>query len=228
MDDGLPAELTHRHEEILDAALTSMSEHGVGGTSLRALAATVGMQQPSLYTYFRTKDELVEQVVAWGTRQMTTWQPELPFPERLGELPRFVARFVTELYTKPRHPRFVRFLFAASLEQPSLRPRIRQVFVDALVAASEAIMLPFVMQGLVDEERAGILGRMVTNSIALPLMEERVLLAEPTISERNLRYIAVSTEALTRLFEQIEAEGRERAGDTGRGSPRGSSSPRAK
>lgn len=209
MKDVLPAELTPRHEEILDAALTSMSEKGIGGTSLRALANEVGMQQPSLYTYFRTKDELVEQVVAWGVRQMTTWQPELPFPERLGQLPRFVARFVTELYAKPRHPRFVRFLFAASLEQPALRPRIRQVFVDRLVEASEAIMAPFVAQGVVEAERAGILGRMVTNAIALPLIEERVLLAEPKISARNLRYIAVSTEALEQLFEQIEAQASE-------------------
>ena len=48
-----------RREEVLETALTLVSEHGVAGASLRKLAAELGISQPSLYHYFASKDALV-------------------------------------------------------------------------------------------------------------------------------------------------------------------------
>ncbi len=44
-----------RREEILEAALELIAEHGVAGASLRMLAKELGMSQPSLYHYFPSK-----------------------------------------------------------------------------------------------------------------------------------------------------------------------------
>ena len=53
-----------RHErvksEILDAAWSLAREKGIGGFSLRELAARVGMKAPSLYQYFETKNDLYD------------------------------------------------------------------------------------------------------------------------------------------------------------------------
>ena len=58
------AELSDRHREVLREAMRLFAERGYVGTSLRELARRVGMQQPSLYHYFRSKEELVEQILA--------------------------------------------------------------------------------------------------------------------------------------------------------------------
>ena len=72
-----------RHEqtrrEILDAAWTAAEEHGIAGLSLRQVARSVGMQAPSLYTYFESKDSLFDAMFAEGYHQLgaavTQWLP---------------------------------------------------------------------------------------------------------------------------------------------------------
>ena len=50
---------------MLEAALELVSNHGIAGTSLRMLARKLGMQQPSLYHYFGSKDALIDQIVEY-------------------------------------------------------------------------------------------------------------------------------------------------------------------
>lgn len=63
-----------RHEmarrQILEAAWQLAEEHGMAGLSLREVARTVGMQAPSLYTYFESKDALFDAMFAEGYRQL--------------------------------------------------------------------------------------------------------------------------------------------------------------
>lgn len=44
---------------ILDAALTLIGEHGVGGTSLQMIADAVGVTKAAVYHQFRTKEQIV-------------------------------------------------------------------------------------------------------------------------------------------------------------------------
>jgi AcrR family transcriptional regulator len=62
-----------RHEtgrEILDAAWRLAEEAGIAGLSFREVARAVGMQAPSLYTYFDSKDALFDAMFAEGYRQL--------------------------------------------------------------------------------------------------------------------------------------------------------------
>jgi len=55
---------------IVAHAWALASEEGIGGVSLRALAARVGMRQPSLYEYFDSKHDLYDAMFADGNRQL--------------------------------------------------------------------------------------------------------------------------------------------------------------
>jgi AcrR family transcriptional regulator len=50
--------------EILDAAWEAAREHGLAALTLREVAARVGMQAPSLYSYFPSKDAIYDAMFA--------------------------------------------------------------------------------------------------------------------------------------------------------------------
>ena len=51
-------------QAILDAALDLFAEKGFFGTSLRDVAAAVGVRESALYNYFASKDALFEALLA--------------------------------------------------------------------------------------------------------------------------------------------------------------------
>jgi len=55
---------------IVAAAWQLARDHGIAGISLRTLASSVGMRQPSLYEYFASKDALYDAMFADGNRQL--------------------------------------------------------------------------------------------------------------------------------------------------------------
>ncbi|GIX13448.1 MAG: TetR family transcriptional regulator [Paracoccaceae bacterium] len=57
-----------RREEVLDAAARVFAERGYHGASTQDIADLLGMRQASLYYYFRSKEEALEEVCARGTR----------------------------------------------------------------------------------------------------------------------------------------------------------------
>lgn len=63
-----------RHEEtrreILDAAWRLAEASGIAGLSFREVARAVGMQAPSLYTYFDSKDDLFDAMFTEGYLQL--------------------------------------------------------------------------------------------------------------------------------------------------------------
>lgn len=63
-----------RHERkkaaIVAAAWELARTEGVGGLSLRELAARVDLRQPSLYSYFGSKNDLFDAMFAEGNRQL--------------------------------------------------------------------------------------------------------------------------------------------------------------
>ncbi len=52
--------------QIIDAAWSLAERDGIGGLSFREVAREVGMQAPSLYTYFASKDDLFDAMFAQG------------------------------------------------------------------------------------------------------------------------------------------------------------------
>jgi len=72
---------TERHEatraEILDAAWELVRTEGLAGLNLRDLARKVGMQAPSLYSYFDSKHAIYDAMYAQGCRDYVEREAEL-------------------------------------------------------------------------------------------------------------------------------------------------------
>lgn len=70
---------TRRREEtraeILDAAWELVRADGLAALSLRELARTVGMQAPSLYSYFDSKNAIYDAMYAQGAREFVEAEP---------------------------------------------------------------------------------------------------------------------------------------------------------
>ncbi len=61
--------------EILDVAWTQVRANGLAGLSLRDLASAVGMQPPSLYGYFDSKNAIYDAMYAQGARAFVEAEP---------------------------------------------------------------------------------------------------------------------------------------------------------
>jgi AcrR family transcriptional regulator len=70
-------------ERIVEEALRIVTEDGPEGVTIRALAQRLGLSAGSIYTHFRSKDELLQQVAAQGFERLmasTIGAMELPDP----------------------------------------------------------------------------------------------------------------------------------------------------
>lgn len=56
--------------EIVDAAWRLAAEHGLAGVTLRDVARAVGMQAPSLYSYFDSKAAIYDAMFVAGNREL--------------------------------------------------------------------------------------------------------------------------------------------------------------
>ncbi len=87
-----------RHEEtrreILDAAWDVAREHGLAVLTLREVAARVGMQAPSLYSYFPCKDAIYDAMFAgaWSDYQESATAHEQTLPDSPRDALKSVAR----------------------------------------------------------------------------------------------------------------------------------------
>lgn len=66
---------------IVEAAWCLAQEHGIQLVSLRDLAKEVGMQQPSLYVYFDSKNALYDAMFADGNRQLLAMLEAVDLPD---------------------------------------------------------------------------------------------------------------------------------------------------
>lgn len=60
-----------KQKAILDAALRICAERGIGGAPTSAISKAAGIAEGSLFTYFKTKDELLNQLYATLRREFS-------------------------------------------------------------------------------------------------------------------------------------------------------------
>lgn len=168
------SELTERHREVLREAMRLMAERGYQGASLRELARRVGVAQPSLYHYFRSKDELVDQIL---DHMSVLFRPGavISAPEKLEDVPALLAHGVVHLYQRTDWGLFVRFVFSLSSSEERWRPRLREIFAVRSAEGIAQVVAPFVERGELDPEEADHFVRMILNAVGLLMVEQELL-----------------------------------------------------
>jgi AcrR family transcriptional regulator len=196
------AEPADRRRDVLEAALQLMADQGYAGASLRKLAEKVGMRQPSLYHYFRSKEQLVEQIIETFSADMFVLGPR-SLPEKLEDVPQIMVDMIFELYEHTPHPLFVRVVFAVSRSHPRYGKLLREIFVDRAEMLMRAMAQPFVLRGEVAEDEVVDLTRMVVNAIGFRLMEEKVLFDERPLGPEVHRFAAFVVETARMRIAQL-------------------------
>lgn len=188
-----------RRQEVLETALTLVSEHGVAGASLRKLAAELGMSQPSLYHYFPSKDALVSAVVEYCADKMLAASLDLPPPQTKLDIPRFAMRAVVDVWSTERHPRFVRFMFVVALESKENRAFIQRVFEQRLYPGFALLANTFGRDEAEREELRHVIW-MVVYSLGLAFLEQRALFGKTSVSQEVLDHAEWVVGAAERLL----------------------------
>ena len=195
-----------RRAELLAVALELMAERGYHGASLRELAKRLGISQPSLYHYFSSKDELVEQIIEAYSARMLVGAP--PFSGDLTQLPDALRRYVFALYRDRAHPVFVRFMFSISRIKPRFGRLNREIFVDRPRAAFGPVIEAQAARHGLDPERVANVLTAVINGIGFRLMEETVLFDERPISEETHAYAREISAMASHWLATLIAEAR--------------------
>jgi AcrR family transcriptional regulator len=172
---------------VLEAALALIAERGVRGASLRALAAELGISQPSLYHYFPSKSAMVTAIVEHSAQRMLATGMSLAPPRTAADLPRFVRDATLLLYETESHPRFVRFLFAVAIESDENRAIIARVFAERLDPGF-GMLARMLTSDPVELVKLEQLSKMIVYSLGFMLLEERALLARPKARQPTLDY----------------------------------------
>jgi AcrR family transcriptional regulator len=135
---------------ILDAALHLMAEGGLHGTSMRALAADVGLNVATLYHYFPSKQVLFDEAVAHQHEALLVGEPPPPEASRRPEerLAALLEWLLVEIHERGEH--IWRLLLGESLRG---EPAVRAVAAD-LSRAFEATLAGWLADTL--PELAGV------------------------------------------------------------------------
>lgn len=176
-----------RNEEVLEAALELIAEHGVTGASLRRLAKRLGMSQPSLYHYFPSKDALVAAILDYSTMRMVRSGEGIPPPRTVDDVARFMRDSVLALYASESHPRFVRFLFSVAIASKKHRPLVEKYF-DERLRPGFAMLAAAVAKTPAERDYVTEVMRMVVYSLGFMLLEDRALLGHAHASASTQKY----------------------------------------
>ncbi|ANN69462.1 hypothetical protein BAU06_06615 [Bordetella bronchialis] len=122
-----------RQQQILHGAIRYFSEKGFAGHT-RELSQRLGITQPLLYRYFKSKQDLIDQVYLHVF--MGRWQPQwiallrdrsIPLADRL-------VRFYREYARATYQPEWIRIYMFAGLESSGLNRRYLQLIKKDLLA----------------------------------------------------------------------------------------------
>jgi len=131
--------------EIVEAAWELVRRNGLAALSLRDLAGRVGMQAPSLYSYFASKNDIFDAMYAEGSREYVRQEDALvwtgdPLTD-LKTLSRFFVAFCTD------DPVRYQLLFQRPIPGFEPSPESFAISVESL----EATQQRFASIGLEDE-----------------------------------------------------------------------------
>ncbi len=196
------ARTLERHREILAEALDLMAEVGYHGASLRELAKRLGISQPSLYHYFASKEDLVEQIIEAYSTAMMAKVP--PLPSDPFSFPRMLRDYMFELFgPSSSHPKFLRFVVSVSRINPRFGRLNREIFLERHRQAMLPLFAPTALAAGIDPEKFGLALIVLINAIGFGLMEETLLYDEQPLRPDFAQFADLAVAMTEQYLRQI-------------------------
>ncbi|HEY0165710.1 MAG TPA: TetR/AcrR family transcriptional regulator [Jatrophihabitans sp.] len=149
---------SNKEAAVLSSARELFCQRGFAATSIEAIAAVAQVSKQTVYTYFTTKDRLLEHVlkefVDTGTKAWRAqYRDELPITgvEQLRAELRVLLTAVVRTLMNPDYLAIVRVIIAEAARRPELGTLFRQSIADAMLAAVRGVL-----SRVVPELRAGV------------------------------------------------------------------------
>lgn len=108
------------YHKLIVAAAACFSEKGFNGTSVREIAQRAGISQGAMYTYFKSKDELVEAIILEEQKSALAKQQEPLHGTCFGQICRLAISCIQEVGYPSSHSLWVEII-AESARKENLR-----------------------------------------------------------------------------------------------------------
>lgn len=154
--------MDERRGQLLQAAFEVASREGIGGLTIRAVAAEAGVSHALVVHHFRSKDRLVQALLDWlieTTSVMHVSDDIAHFPRAMDRLHALLQQEMARLSHQPRHTRLFFEFWALGARREEIRARIGAE-LRRYRAAFRAIM-----EELIDAEPAPA-GRVTADGMA--------------------------------------------------------------
>jgi TetR/AcrR family transcriptional regulator, transcriptional repressor of bet genes len=116
-----------RREQILQAAFTVACHRGIGGLTVRAVAAEAGVSHSLVLFYSRTKERLVHALLDWLIDDMAELHVSddvARFPHARDRLHALLHQEMARLSHQPEHTRLFLEYWSLGVGDPAIRSRI--------------------------------------------------------------------------------------------------------
>jgi AcrR family transcriptional regulator len=113
---------TGRWLDVQEAALTLFSERGYHGTTMKHVAALLGVQAPSLYNHVVSKQEILQRIMTTGMRRLASYQEQaLASSPKASEQLRAMTEAHVLMHIRHRRSAMVGDREIGNLEEPTQR-----------------------------------------------------------------------------------------------------------
>lgn len=162
--DPRPGRHAARRDEIVQAAWAEAEVNGLSAISLTQVARRVGLRQPSLYSYFSSKNALIDALFAEAAGALLHELEHAAYPESPRESARLVARTVLQFGVS--HPVQAQLIFQRSIPgyEPSLEAYgpalmmqeryVRKLNEAGVTASSDVDIFTALVAGLASQQHA--------------------------------------------------------------------------
>jgi AcrR family transcriptional regulator len=141
---------THPRERILRASLDLFSQNGFAGTSVRQIAAHVGLKPSSLYSHFEGKEDILSALI--DTYGPASNASRLSAPDYTGidDPAAFCRQYTTDLldqWCDPDERKFMKLLHSEPKRLQAHRAHFNQALFDREINAVAAHFRRFAKEG---------------------------------------------------------------------------------
>lgn len=119
-----------RKKQILEAAMGCFARKGFQGTSIQEIADELGMAKGSIYFYFKSKDDLLLEVIAYIGQKLIAGMAELPEERHLPPRERFRSQLKRHFASFRENKDLPLMLMREPYAVESQRTRLHEMVVD--------------------------------------------------------------------------------------------------